>query len=267
MLGAKILVSNDSPTNGFVAMATIEATPARAQWSELSFANTTAYRWVKYYGPPGSYGAVAELEFYQGSERLSGKGFGTSGSRDDAGNTFDRALDGDTSSFFEGPQGSDQYVGLDFGGDNVAATPTLSPVPGTYALPQTITISSATSLAAVHYTIDGSTPTSSSMPYAGPVQVGSGTTVIKAIATANCTLQSAVAQGAFRVGSAGVSGSQSSMHIGNSLTDTVDGFLEPIAQSGGITLDFHRDTVPGAGTEAPPRPWTDPAGARCAWAG
>jgi len=38
-------------------------------------------------------------------------------------------------------------------------------------------------------------------------------------------------------------------HIGNSLTDTVDGWLAPVAQSAGRKLDFHRFTIPGAPTD------------------
>lgn len=38
-------------------------------------------------------------------------------------------------------------------------------------------------------------------------------------------------------------------HIGNSLTDTVDGWLAPLAESAGRTLEFHRFTIPGAPTD------------------
>ncbi|MHC4694410.1 MAG: hypothetical protein ACYS67_16845 [Planctomycetota bacterium] len=38
-------------------------------------------------------------------------------------------------------------------------------------------------------------------------------------------------------------------HIGNSLTDTVNGWLAPVAESAGRKLDFHRFTIPGAPTE------------------
>src|SRR5436305_7359451 len=69
MVGARIVGSNDSATNGFVNLITLDRTPVPGQWIELAVANATAYRWVKYYGPPGSYGAVAELELYAGSER------------------------------------------------------------------------------------------------------------------------------------------------------------------------------------------------------
>jgi hypothetical protein len=38
-------------------------------------------------------------------------------------------------------------------------------------------------------------------------------------------------------------------HIGNSLTDTIDGWLKPVAESAGRALDFHRFTIPGAPTD------------------
>jgi hypothetical protein len=38
-------------------------------------------------------------------------------------------------------------------------------------------------------------------------------------------------------------------HIGNSLTDTVNGWLAPVAGSAGRKLDFHRFTIPGAPTD------------------
>jgi hypothetical protein len=38
-------------------------------------------------------------------------------------------------------------------------------------------------------------------------------------------------------------------HIGNSLTDTLDGWLAPAAESAGRSVDFHRFTIPGAPTD------------------
>ncbi|RME90621.1 MAG: hypothetical protein D6766_12970, partial [Verrucomicrobia bacterium] len=40
-----------------------------------------------------------------------------------------------------------------------------------------------------------------------------------------------------------------SFHIGNSLTDTLDGWLEPLAREAGLPLEFHRFTIPGAPTD------------------
>lgn len=38
-------------------------------------------------------------------------------------------------------------------------------------------------------------------------------------------------------------------HIGNSLTDTLDGWLGPVSKSAGRGLEFHRFTIPGAPTD------------------
>src|SRR6266545_7515155 len=99
LVDGTIMGSATSPTNGFVVLATITSTPAESMFTELTFPNATPYRYVKYNGPRGSYGAIAELEFYAGTEKLGGAGFGVAGSRDDPCNTYERALDGDTSTF------------------------------------------------------------------------------------------------------------------------------------------------------------------------
>lgn len=62
-----------------------------------------------------------------------------------------------------------------------AATPTFSPVAGSYAAPQAVTISSTSPGVTIYYTKDGSTPTTSSSQYIGPVII-SATGTLKAIA-------------------------------------------------------------------------------------
>ena len=72
-----------------------------------------------------------------------------------------------------------------------AATPTFSPVAGTYMSPQTVTISSTTAGAAIYYTTDGTTPTIASNLYISPVSVPT-TTTLKAIAVKSSFNNSAV---------------------------------------------------------------------------
>ncbi len=65
----------------------------------------------------------------------------------------------------------------------VAAAPQLTPAAGTYTSAQTVTITDATPGAAIHYTTDGSAPTTSSPQYTAPIAVPS-TMTIQAIAVA-----------------------------------------------------------------------------------
>jgi Chitobiase/beta-hexosaminidase C-terminal domain len=85
-------------------------------------------------------------------------------------------------------------------GANQAATPTFSPVAGTYAGPQTVTISSSTAGGTIYYTTDGSTPTrsSASISNGGTISVASSLTV-KAIASVSNFADSQVGTAAYTI--------------------------------------------------------------------
>jgi hypothetical protein len=84
-----------------------------------------------------------------------------------------------------------------------AATPTFSVAGGTYATPQSVTISTATPGATVYYTTDGSTPTTSSTAYATSISlsVDPSTTTIKAIAFRTGFTNSGVASATYTIDS------------------------------------------------------------------
>ncbi|MBI3488001.1 MAG: chitobiase/beta-hexosaminidase C-terminal domain-containing protein, partial [Acidobacteria bacterium] len=82
---------------------------------------------------------------------------------------------------------------------NTVAAPTFSPAAGTYASAQTVTLSTATTGAAICYTTDGSTPTAGSTSYTGPIQVLASQT-IRAIAVRSGWTNSSVASAAYTIG-------------------------------------------------------------------
>jgi hypothetical protein len=81
---------------------------------------------------------------------------------------------------------------------NFVATPTFSPIAGTYGSAQIVTISSTTATASLYYTLDGSTPTASSTLYVGPITVGVSETV-KVLGIATGFTNSAIASAAYTI--------------------------------------------------------------------
>lgn len=78
------------------------------------------------------------------------------------------------------------------------ATPTFSPAAGTYSSAQTVTISDATTSAVIHYTLDGTTPTTGSAGYTTPLSI-SVTTTVKALAAFGSFTNSAVATALYTI--------------------------------------------------------------------
>jgi hypothetical protein len=83
-----------------------------------------------------------------------------------------------------------------------ATTPTFSPPAGTYATAQTVTISDTTPNATFFFTTNGTTPTTASTRYTGPITVGA-TETLQAIAVANGVDNSEVGSATYTVGSGG----------------------------------------------------------------
>jgi hypothetical protein len=246
LVGARIQGSNTGPTLDFVDLATVERAPPDGGHAELTIAEPKLYRWVKYYAGEDSPGALAELELYAGDVLLDGKGFGTASADGKA--PYASALDGDRATAFAGSTAGGSYVGLDLGGTYVASAPTFTPPGGALAAPGSVTLASSTPGAKIRYTTDGTSPSrSSGSEYGAPVPVASGATTLKAIAYADCYFDSEIAESTYRVGqtAAPATSGLKSYHIGNSLTDTINPWLEPIADSTGVDHQFSRWTMPG----------------------
>jgi hypothetical protein len=76
------------------------------------------------------------------------------------------------------------------------APPTFSPTAGTFTTIQTVTLADATPNSTIYFTTDGSTPTTGSTLYSGPIQV-LGSETIKAIGAASGYANSSVASATY----------------------------------------------------------------------
>jgi hypothetical protein len=250
MLKGRFSGSNAGKTTDFWTLAEIKETPPEGQWTEIQLAKPVRFRYLKYESPLGGWGNVAEVEFYSGQTKIQGTGFGTAGSRSQSGNDFSKALDGNVETSFDGVEQNNQYVGIDLGPEVQAAAPEFSPKPGAYLAPQEITITSATPGAKIRFARDWGTPSREwGTEYKKPIKVEKGT-VLVALAYTDQLAASETVIAPYRIGQAARDEKTvRTFHIGNSLTDTVDGWLKPVAESAGRTLDFHRFTIPGAPTD------------------
>jgi len=116
LVGGQIQGSNEGPTSGFVTLTTISQAPHEGEWTRISFKNRKPYRFLRYFGPAGSYANVAEIEFFSGARKIEGQSYGTFGSRDNSGNDYKKAFDGDAKTFFDAPSANSQYLGINVAG-------------------------------------------------------------------------------------------------------------------------------------------------------
>jgi hypothetical protein len=108
------------------------------------------------------------------------------------------------------------------------ATPAFSPAPGAYNSTQTVTISCATSGAAIYYTTDGSTPTAASTKYTAPISI-SATTLLQTIAI-ETGLTSPVISGVYNIAG-------SSTYVPDTYNDTDgNGYPDEIKTALGVSL-------------------------------
>ncbi|PYR59278.1 MAG: hypothetical protein DMF85_08215, partial [Acidobacteria bacterium] len=130
------------------------------------------------------------------------------------------------------------------------ATPTIAPAGGTFVNSVVVSIADATAGAAIHYTTDGSTPTSGSPVYPGPIVI-SQTTTVQAMASAPDMTDSFVAGVAYTIQAAAPAiNPAAGTYVGSvtvSLTTT----------TGGATIRYTTDgSAPTASSPAYTAPFT-----------
>jgi hypothetical protein len=98
---------------------------------------------------------------------------------------------------YVGAQKEVDVFGL-FGSQQHAVAPAFSPAAGGYSTSVSVSISTTTPNASIYYTTNGSTPTTASTLYSGPILISS-TTTLNAIATASGLLPSGTTTGVYTI--------------------------------------------------------------------
>ena len=153
----------------------------------------TMYQGNKYYTKSGA----ANDPFPYGSVNAFGKNTTPAATLYNANSDGTYYLDSSVENITQNSNGT---ISFDFRGISNVADPTFSPAGGSYADAQTVTISCETTDATIYYTLDGSTPTTSSTRYTEPLYI-SDTTTVKAIAVKDKD-QSAVVTATYQIGGA-----------------------------------------------------------------
>jgi hypothetical protein len=243
MVGGKFSGSNVSATEGFKVLGEIKEEPKEEQWTDLIFPNNKLYRWLRYDAPPGSHGNVAELEFYAGTQKLDGIRFASIGERNGRG--WRNAFDGDPKTWVDAEEADGQYAGIDLWEYATARTPRLLPVPAGVQKPLSVLLTSLTPYAAIRYTLDGSRPgAQSGLLYKEPFRIERTTTVTAASFVEGWAASPPVI-GTYLIGE--VPPGLSSLHLGNSLTETTAQFAMQ-ARTAGRAHEYRNFTMPGAWT-------------------
>ena len=192
--GAGLLILHVDYSASAWSSNTPNDTPSHQRMTWIAADNNyqyTTYNGTKYYTTEGA----ANDPFPYGSVNAFNK------STTPAAKFYNKNTDGSyylDSSIEEITQNSNGTVSFKFVGISNVATPTFSPKAGRYAEAQTVTISCETAGATIYYTLDGTTPTTSSTRYTQPLTI-SETTTVKAIAVSDGE-ESATATAKYTIG-------------------------------------------------------------------
>jgi hypothetical protein len=244
LVGGRFEGSNTGPAEGFELLAEIKEAPPADQWGELKFDNHKIYRWLRYVGAPGSFGKIAEVEYYSGQRQLGpGGAYGSIVPE----HSWQQASDQNTRTWFESDVPDGQFVGLDLRDTASAYYPRFSPEPGEHEGPLDVEIKSGPPGAVVRYTLDGTLPTTENgQIYSEPLHVEK-TTTIEAVTFQEGRAPSPPISASYLLKNS-VHPALSTFHVGNSLTG-ITSYFKSFARTAGYPHESAIYARPGAWTK------------------
>ncbi len=188
--GAKIQGSMTGRNGPWSDIMTLGSVPANS-WKDFAApASTPQYVALRYLSPDGGYCNVAEVQFWSGSTNLTStatadKKFGDNGGAwGGSGNTYDKALDGIESTFYDCNNANGGYVGIEVsgcgtggGGGCSTTTPSVNPQTASVCPGQTTTLTATGCSGTLAWSTGATTPS---------ITVGTGTYTVTCTAN-GCT--------------------------------------------------------------------------------
>ncbi|MES2595242.1 MAG: chitobiase/beta-hexosaminidase C-terminal domain-containing protein [Verrucomicrobiota bacterium] len=206
MIGAKVEGSNTSRMEGYVTLGTVTETPKVKQWNEVTFENTTLYRWIRLSMPEGSTAKMGKVEVYSGKQLLAS---------DDKGSSFKPFVDGEDAV-------NESAVGFDLFPSATPNRPSFTPAESELEGPAEIKLAAHPD-AIIRYTLDGSTPTTEhGETYKQAIQVTKNTTITAVAILPDRAPSLPVATTYLLKGQ--TKPALFTAHVGNSLTGTCNSF-------------------------------------------
>ncbi len=126
-IGGQIQVSTVGKNGPWQTVVVFSDETAKV-WSEATPTNLNGpYKAIRYLAPNDGYGNVAELEFYNGDQKLTGTAFADAGGPWNGlqDRTFEKAFDGNPSTFYDANNANGAFVGLELSGCNTPPPPPL----------------------------------------------------------------------------------------------------------------------------------------------
>jgi hypothetical protein len=112
-----------------VMLWTVSNTPPSNRLTTVNIPDPRTFRYVRYLGPANSYCNIAEMQVTLVTPFV-GTPIGTAGSYHNLGNTIANAFDRNTTTFFDAPDASGDWVGIDLGSPQVVRAVTFTPRTG-----------------------------------------------------------------------------------------------------------------------------------------
>ncbi len=126
MVGGVFQGSNSSDFSNAVTLYTVTSTPAVGKLTTVNISNSGTFRYVRYLGPANGYCNIAEMKFTLATN-LTGIAIGTAGSYHNGGSVAAHAFDGDLNTFFDAPDASGDWAGLDLGSAKIITKISFAP--------------------------------------------------------------------------------------------------------------------------------------------